>query len=79
MDIFLVSDEDAEKAYKTYPQFKEMTFVKVADGPGPLQGMRIHNAYVDRYCYEDPNYMACIETIHSCIGLTSKDGNIYLM
>lgn len=79
MDIFLVSDGDTEKAYRSFPQFKEMRFFKVSDGAGQFQGMRIHNAYVDRYCHEDPNYMACIETIHSSIGLTTKNGNIYLM
>jgi hypothetical protein len=79
MDIFLVSDNDTEKAYRSFPQFQKMSFFKVSDGAGHLQGMRIHNAYIDRYCFEDPNYIACIETIHSSIGLTTNDGHIYLM
>lgn len=78
MDIFLVLDDETETAYKKDVRFQNVQFFKVSNGAGALQGMRIHNAYVDRYCYEDPNYIACVETIHSSIGLTTKDGNIYL-
>jgi hypothetical protein len=79
MDIFLVSDDETAQAYKMYDEFKECAFYKVSDGPGKLEGQRIHNAYIDRYCYEDPNYIACVEVIHGSIRLTSKDGKIILI
>lgn len=79
MEIFLVPDDETANVLKNDPRFNHMHFVKVAEGPGPLQGMRIHKAYVDRYCYEDPNYLACVEAIHSSMGLTTNEGHIYLL
>jgi hypothetical protein len=79
MDIFLVPDDATANVLRKDSRFQKMHFIKVSDGPGALQGLRIHKAYVDRYCYEDPNYTACIETIHSSMGLTTDDGHIYLL
>jgi len=51
----------------------------VSNGIAPLQGIRIHDAYVDYLCYKDPNYEDCLTMILSNMGLTTKDGRIILV
>lgn len=79
MDIVVVADQETADIMRGAAQFKGMDFFLISDGPGQFQGRRITNAYIDRYCCENPNYLHCLDTIGGSIALTAQNGQMYLI
>lgn len=50
----------------------------VSNGPGPLQGRRFRNVYIDYVCCRDPNYEECIQALLGSMLLTKDAGQMIL-
>jgi hypothetical protein len=59
-----------------FPHVESLFFV--SNGPGPLQGRRFRNVYIDYICYKDPHYEECIQVLLGSILLTKDAGQIIL-
>lgn len=79
MDIVLVSCKETLNILKADPRYSKMHFHLVEHGPSALEGLRITNAHVDWYCFESPEYLACLERIQHSILFAENPGKMYLL
>lgn len=79
MDIVLVSDEETMNILKKDVRFIAADFFYVSDGAIQFEGRRIFNAYIDWFCYKDPNYIDCLERIQHSIKLAKVPGVMILI